>query len=83
MLKLITTENCSECNMVKRLISSQNLNIEIEKTNEMYQDLFIKAGIRSYPVLIKELEGDFKGFTIVNHGKVGEYIATNLDSFKN
>lgn len=81
MYKLLTTNNCSNCERVKSFIKNNKLNITIEDTSEEYLDVLIRAGAQSYPVLIDD-NGE-NGFSILSNGiESGTYLATNMEKFK-
>lgn len=75
-IKLYTIKDCVLCSRVKKLIESQNLQIEVIQANEFDIESFVQKGIRSFPVL----QLDDKKY--ICGKEAGEYLATNLQKFK-
>lgn len=76
MIKLYTTKSCIVCERVKRLIKSQQLDVEITEAQESDILKFREMNIRNFPVLKIDEEKHVSGEA------VGEYIATNLQKLK-
>ena len=76
---LYTTKNCGICNMVKHLISAQNLKIIIRESDENDIQYLIKNKISNFPVL--QIKAGEKVEFIFGKD-AGEYIASNLQKFK-
>ena len=74
-----TTTNCGVCNMVKNLISSQNLKISIKESDENDVEYLIKNKISNFPVLLIKSGEKVK---FISGKEAGEYIASNLQKFK-
>lgn len=74
--KLYTTGSCIICERVKRLIASQQLNVELVESQENDIIKFRKMKIRSFPVLIISEENYISG------KEVAEYLANNLERLK-
>ncbi len=74
-----TTTNCGVCNMVKNLISAQNLKICIKESDENDVDYLIQNKISTFPVL-RIKAGEKNEF--ISGKTVGEFIASNLNMFK-
>ena len=74
-----TTTNCGVCNMVKNLISSQNLKISIKESDENDVEYLIKNKISNFPVLLIKSGEKVK---FISGKGAGEYIASNLQKFK-
>ena len=51
MIKLYTTKSCIVCERVKRLIKSQQLDVEITEAQESDILKFREMNIRSFPVI--------------------------------
>lgn len=76
---LYTTKNCGICNMVKHLISANNLKIIIKESDENDIQYLIKNKISNFPVL--QIKAGEKVEFIFGKD-AGEYIASNLQRFK-
>ena len=76
---LYTTTSCTICNMLKNLISSQNLKISIKESDEKDVQYLIKNKISNFPVL--QIKAGEKVEFIFGKD-AGEYIASNLQKFK-
>ena len=76
---LYTTKNCGICNMVKHLISANNLKIIIKESDENDIQYLIKNKISNFPVL--QIKAGEKVEFIFGKD-AGEYIASNLQKFK-
>ena len=76
---LYTTTSCTICNMLKNLISSQNLKISIKESDEKDVQYLIKNKISNFPVL--QIKAEEKVEFIFGKD-AGEYIASNLQKFK-
>lgn len=76
---LYTTRACSICNMVKNLISSQNLKIIIKESDEKDVQYLIKNKISNFPVLLIKSGEKVK---FISGKEAGEYIVSNLQKFK-
>lgn len=74
--KLYTTRNCVVCERVKKLIKSQQLNIEVIEAEENDIIKFREMNIRSFPVL-KLNEKEY-----VNGLNVGNYIAMHIEDLR-
>lgn len=76
---LYTTNDCGRCNLVKKLIEGQNLNIIIKEASEQDIKYLTENGNSGFPVL--EIKAGEKT-EFVDGVKVGEFIASNLNMFK-
>ena len=76
---LYTTTDCGVCNMVKHLISAQNLKIIIKESDKNDIQYLIKNKISNFPVL--QIKAGEKVEFIFGKD-AGEYIASNLQKFK-
>ena len=76
---LYTTTDCGVCNMVKHLISAQNLKIIIKESDKNDIQYLIKNKISNFPVL--QIKAGEKTEFIAGN-EVGSYIASNLEKFK-
>ena len=76
---LYTTTSCTICNMLKNLISSQNLKISIKESDEKDVQYLIKNKISNFQVL--QIKAEEKVEFIFGKD-AGEYIASNLQKFK-
>ena len=76
---LYTTTSCTICNMLKNLISSQNLKISIKESDEKDVQYLIKNKISNFPVL--QIKAEEKVEFIFGKD-AGEYISSNLQKFK-
>lgn len=76
---LYTTSECTRCNLVKKLIEGQKLNIIIKESNEQDIKYLVDNGNSGFPVL-EIRDGEKTEF--VDGIKVGEFIASNLEKFK-
>lgn len=74
--KLYTTKSCIVCEKVKRLIKSQQLDVEIIEAEDKEIAKFREMNIRSFPVLIISEE------KYVSGKAAGEYLAANLERLK-
>lgn len=65
--KLYTTRNCVVCERVKKLIESQQLNVEVIEAEDKEIVKFREMNIRSFPILqINENEYIY-GLNVGNH----------------
>lgn len=76
---LYTTNDCGRCNLVKKLIEGQNLNIIIKEASEQDIKYLTENGNSGFPVL--EIKAGEKT-EFVDGIKVGDFIASNLNMFK-
>mgnify|MGYP000905723765 CR=1 FL=1 len=76
---LYTTTDCGVCNMVKHLISAQNLKIIIKESDKNDIQYLIKNKISNFPVL--QIKAGEK-IEFVSGKTVGEFIAANMEKFK-
>lgn len=76
---LYTTNDCGRCNLVKKLIEGQNLNIIIKEASEQDIKYLTENGNSGFPVL--EIKAGEK-VEFLDGNKVGDFIASNLEKFK-
>lgn len=76
---LFTTNNCGRCNLVKKLIQGQNLNIIVKEASEQDIKYLTENGNSGFPVL--EIKAGEK-VEFLDGNKVGDFIASNLNLFK-
>ena len=74
--KLYTINNCINCNRVKSLIESQQLNIEVIEAEDKEIVKFREMNIRSFPVLMLNENEYIYGIN------VGHHIAMHLEDFR-
>ena len=78
-MKLITTNNCSNCEKVKKLILATGLDKEIEIVlqNDEWVEILRKENVRMFPCLIG------KDNKVLSYGKdTGYFIAQNVELIK-
>ena len=74
--KLYTTRNCVVCERVKKLIKSQQLNVEVIEAEDRDIVNFREMNIRSFPVLKLNEKEYICGMD------VGNYIAMYIEDLK-
>lgn len=74
--KLYTTKGCIVCEKVKRLIKSQQLDVEIIEAEDKEIAKFREMNIRSFPILLINQEKYIHGM------EVGHYISMNIETLK-
>lgn len=74
--KLYTTKSCTLCQKAKKLIESQQLNVEIVEAQENDIIKFREMNIRSFPILRISEKNYLTG------KEVGEYLAINVEELK-
>ena len=74
--KLYTTKSCIVCEKVKRLIKSQQLDVEIIEAEDKEIAKFREMNIRSFPILLINQEKYIHGM------EVGHYISMNIETLK-
>lgn len=78
--KLYTINDCGICALVKNLIKSQNLKIQVIRVESDQQiDYLRKNNIHSFPVL--EIKAGEKT-EFITGSEAGAYIASNMSRFK-
>ena len=78
--KLYTIDDCGICTLVKNLIKSQNLKIQVIRVESDQQiDYLRKNNVHSFPAL--EIKNEEKIEFIVG-SEAGAYIASNMSRFK-
>ena len=74
--KLYTTKSCIVCEKAKRLIKSQQLDVEIIEAEDKEIAKFREMNIRSFPILLINQEKYIHGM------EVGNYIAMNIEELR-
>ena len=78
--KLYTTNDCGMCALVKNLIKSQNLKIQVIRVESDQQIEYLrKNNVNSFPVL--EIRAGEKT-EFITGSEAGAYIASNMSKFK-
>lgn len=81
MYVVLTADNCSRCDAVKRMVKAMSLTVKFDVATGEFLEALRIAGARSYPVLIYD-QGEY-GFSLIAQGaEVADFIGMNQDKFK-